>query len=217
MLDPSACNSNRPDSQRVIASQTPGAIIVEAVDLKDLVFFARDLDLASPNALEDIAQFAQRMMTNVGAADLVKRVSSLTRGTARKEPSDVERVALAFVGAPSHRLVADLLVEIGKDGGVRTHRPAVLRTCIKALQLCDGSDEVSFYDTAIQMREQNRLIGRPMPKRAVGSTLLLKGLEADVAVVLNASVLDARNLYVAITRGSRALTICSPTSILNPR
>jgi hypothetical protein len=59
------------------------------------------------------------------------------------------------------------------------------------------------------MREQNRLLGRPLPRRAVGSTLLLKGLEADVAVVLNAHRLNSRNLYVAITRCSRMITVCS--------
>jgi DNA helicase IV len=66
------------------------------------------------------------------------------------------------------------------------------------------------------MREQNRLLGRPLPRRAVGSTLLLKGLEAEAVVVLNAAELDARNLYVAMTRGSKALIICSSTPILNP-
>ena len=66
------------------------------------------------------------------------------------------------------------------------------------------------------MREQNRLIGRPLPKRAVGSTLLLKGLEGDVAVVLNAAALNSRNLYVAITRGSKGLIICSSKPVLNP-
>ena len=60
------------------------------------------------------------------------------------------------------------------------------------------------------------MIGRPLPKRAVGSTLLLKGLEADIAVVLNADELDARNLYVAITRGSAKLVVCSKSSTLNP-
>jgi DNA helicase-2/ATP-dependent DNA helicase PcrA len=65
------------------------------------------------------------------------------------------------------------------------------------------------------MREQNRLIGRPLPKRAVGSTLLLKGLEAEVAVVLDAGTLDARNLYVAITRGSKKLIVCSESPVLN--
>ena len=189
---------------------------MEAVDLKDLVSFARHLNLAGPDALERVANFAQSVMTNVGAADLVRRVQSLTRGTARNPPSDVESVALAFVREPSHRGAVDLLVEINKEGGVRTHRPAVLRVCIKALQTCEGTDGMTFHDAAIRMREQNRLIGRPLPKRAVGSTLLMKGLEADVVVVLDAGKLDARNLYVAMTRGSKALTICSSTPILNP-
>src|SRR5260370_210900 len=83
----------------------------------------------------------------------------------------------------------DVLGEIGKQGGVRTHRPAVLRACVRALQLCNGTEGRSMYDAAIRMREQNRLVGRPLPRRAVGSTLLLKGLEGDIAVVLNAVAL----------------------------
>jgi hypothetical protein len=208
--------STSPDSQRQFASQTPGAITVEAVDLRDLVAFARRLDLASGDALGLVAGFAQKVMTNVGADDLVRRVQSLSRGTARNAPSDVEIAALSFVQNPSHRLAAELLVEIGKEGGVRTYRPAVLRACIQALQLCDGPDGLTFDESAIRMREQNRFVGRPLPRRAVGSTLLLKGLEADVVVVLNAHKLNARNLYVAMTRGSKIVTICSPTPILRP-
>jgi DNA helicase-2/ATP-dependent DNA helicase PcrA len=209
-------DSTNPESQRQFASQTPGAITVEAVDLKDLVTFARTFDLTAPDALEQLAQFAQRVMSNVGAADLVRRVQSLMRGTARNPPSDVEKSALAFVQTPSHRAAVDVLVEIGKEGGVRTHRPAVLRACIKALQLCDSAPGVSLHDAAIRIREQNRLLGRPLPRRAVGSTLLLKGLEAEVAVILNADDVDGRNLYVAMTRGSHALTVCSRTPVLSP-
>ena len=209
-------DSTNPVSQRRFASQTPGAVTVEAVDLRDLVAFARSFDLNTPEALEHLANFAQSVMRNVGAANLVRRVQSLARGTARNPPTDVEATALLFVRAPSYRTAIDVLVEIGKEGGVSTHRPAVLRACIKALQLCHGTDGLSFYDAAIRMREQNRLVGRPLPKRAVGSTLLLKGLEAEMAVILDASALDARNLYVAMTRGSKALMLCSPSAVLNP-
>jgi DNA helicase-2/ATP-dependent DNA helicase PcrA len=210
-------DSTKPDSQRQFASQTPGAVTVEAVDLRDLIAFAQTFDLAAPDALERLAEFAQGMMTNVGAADLLRRVQSLIRGTARNPPTDAEMAALGFVRSPSYRAAIDLLVEIGREGGVRTHRPAVMRACIKALQLCCGTDRLSFHDAAIRTREQYRLVGRPLPKRAVGSTLLLKGLEAEVAVVLDAGALDARNLYVAITRGSHALTICSRSPVLHPR
>ena len=210
-------DSKNPESQRQFASQTPGAVTVEAVDLKDLVSFARDFDLSEPeSALQDLAQFAQRVMTNVGAADLVTRVRALTRGTARREPSDAERSAAAFVQAPSFGAAVALLVELNRQTGVHTHRPAVLRACIKSLQLCHGAGGPSFYDATIRMREQHRLVGRALPRRGVGSTLLLKGLEADLAIILDARNLDARNLYVALTRGSKALTICSPTPILNP-
>ena len=210
-------DSTKPQRQRQFASQTPGAITVEAVDLRDLVAFAGAFDLTALDAFEHLAGFAQSVMRNVGAADLVRRVQSLVRGTARKPPTDVEAVALSFVRTPSHRAAVDVLVEINKEGGVSAHRPAVLRACIKALQLCDGPEGLSFHEAAIRMREQNRLMGRPLPRRAVGSTLLLKGLESEVAVILNADALDARNLYVAMTRGSKALTVCARNPVLNPR
>lgn len=209
-------DSTNPDGQRQVASQTPGATTVEAVDLRDLVAFARTFDINAPDALERLANFAQSVMRNVGAADMVRRVQSLMCGTARNPPTDAEAVALSFARTPSHRAAVDVLVEIGKQAGVSAHRPAVLRACIKALQLCGGTDRLSFHDAAIRMREQNRLMGRPLPKRAVGSTLLLKGLEAEVAVILNAGALDARNLYVAMTRGSKALIVCAPSPVLNP-
>jgi hypothetical protein len=93
---------------------------------------------------------------------------------------------LRFTLAPSYAGAVDVMVEIGKEGGVRAHRPAVLRACTKALQLCHGTDGLAFADAAIRMREQDRLVGRPLPGRAVGSTLLLKGLEAEVETILAA-------------------------------
>lgn len=66
----------------------------------------------------------------------------------------------------------------------------------------------------MRVREENRLLGRRLPKRAVGSTLLLKGLEAEVAVVLNTEGMSPQHLYVAMTRGSMKLVVCSPNPIL---
>ena len=210
-------DSKSPDSQRQFASQTPGAVTVEAVDLKDLVTFAKRFKFGAPDAFRQLAQFAQSVMTSIGVDDLVQRIEALDRGRARKPATDLEKASLRFTLAPSYPGAVDVLMEIGKQGGVRAHRPAVLRACIKALQLCHGTYGLTFADAAIRMREQNRLVGRPLPGRAVGSTLLLKGLEAEVAVVLSADSLDRRNLYVAITRGSKRLTICSKSPVLKAR
>lgn len=208
--------SRYPQRQRHVASQTPGAVTVESVDLRDLVEFARGVNFTSPDALFRVASFAETMMTNFSATDLCARVSLLEHQRGRREVSDVEEAALVFKDRPIPQTAVDLLVEIGRQTGVRTHRPAVLRACIRALQSCDGIEGNTFYDAALRAREQNRLVGRPLPRRAVGSTLLLKGLEADVSVILNVTSLNARNLYVAMTRGSKRLVICSSSPVIHP-
>jgi DNA helicase-2/ATP-dependent DNA helicase PcrA len=208
-------DSMSPESQRQIARQTPGAVTIEAVDLKDLLAFATAFDVEASDALERLSRFAESVMRNVDAAGFVTSVRSLSLGD-RSPTNSAEAAALAFLRAPSHRAAVDVLVESGRQDGVTAHRPVLLRACIKALQVCAGSAGLTFQAAAIRIREQNRLLGRPLPRRAVGSTLLLKGLEADVAVVLNAGTLDSRNLYVAMTRGARALTVCAPSPMLNP-
>jgi DNA helicase-2/ATP-dependent DNA helicase PcrA len=82
-------DSTKPIVQKQFASQTPGAVAVENVDLTDLVAFTRDLNLSSPTLLSHVVEFAAKVMTGVGAADLLARVSSLQRRTARREASDV--------------------------------------------------------------------------------------------------------------------------------
>ena len=208
-------DSTNPASQRRFASQTPGAVTVEAVDLRDLVSFAAGLDISADDALQKITTFAEELMTNVGATDLMNRVSIITRGTARKKPTAAEAAALSFIANRTHRCVFDLLIEINKEAGVRSYRPAVFHASLRALEMCHVGG-MSFHEAAIRMREQNRLVGRPLPRRAVGSTLLLKGLEADVAVILNADNLNGRNLYVAMTRGSKRLLVCARSPLLNP-
>jgi hypothetical protein len=71
-------------------------VTVENFDLGDLVDFARDLNLTAPDALDRVVHFAGSVMINIGAPDVLQRVNSLRRGTARKEPTEVERVALSF-------------------------------------------------------------------------------------------------------------------------
>jgi hypothetical protein len=128
----------------------------------------------------------------------------------------LEETAVRFEASRSFADVANLLAVINRPGGVRCYRPAVLAAAQRALQLAASPGGPSFREAAVVIREQSRLVGRPLAKRSVGSTLLLKGLEADISVVLNAGYLNARNLYVAMTRGPRRVLVCSPSPVLNP-
>ncbi|WP_037424950.1 UvrD-helicase domain-containing protein [Sinorhizobium sp. CCBAU 05631] len=208
------------DLQRQIARQTPGAVTVENVDLTDVIDFAASINLDPPGDLETVLEFASEVMTNVDRTDLIRRVAVLERGAGRKEATAAEVAASDYRKTGSAEDLVKLFMTLEGNPGARTFRPEILRTCIQALRACTPGTPGSFLDAALRIREQSRIIGRRVPPRAVGSPLLLKGLEADVAVILNAAEFDRmpirnmKNLYVAITRGSRKLVVCSASPLI---
>ncbi len=197
-----------------LAMQTPGATSVEAVDLKDLVSFARQFDLASPDALRLLVGFATSLITGVGAANLLARVETIRGGRARTPPTPAEAAAVAFITDPSHAASIDLLQSLEDQYGARVYRPELLHCCVSALRA--AGKEGGFLGAALRARERNRHLGRPLGRRAVGSTLLLKGLEAEVAVILEPERMTAQHLYVALTRGASRVVVCSSTPLLTP-
>lgn len=207
-------DSRNANGRNQLTMQTPGATSVEAVELRDLVNFARQFDLASPNALRQIVEFATSLMTGVGAANFLTRVETIRGGRARTPATPAEAAAVAFIVAPSHATSIDLLQSLADQRGARVYRPEVLHCCIAALRAAGGN--VGFMAAAVQARERNRQQGRPLGRRAVGSTLLLKGLEADVVVILQPELMTTQHLYVALTRGARRVVVCSSAPLLAP-
>ncbi|MGK5015012.1 UvrD-helicase domain-containing protein [Janthinobacterium sp. HLS12-2] len=190
------------------------AHMVEALDMKDFVEFSARFDALAEDALEKTIAFAASLMSGLSPQDLVKRTRSLESGRARTQPTHLEALALQFCIKPSFGAAAELLEKFGKSSEIYIYRPDVARLCIKALRAANAG--LTFQAAAIRERERFRHIGRMMPNRAVGSTLLLKGLESDIAVILEPERMNARHLYVAMTRGSKKLVICSRQPVLIP-
>lgn len=209
-------DSTSPQGQRFIASVTPGATAVEAVDLRDLTTFGQTFNPTATDALSKLLDFSSEMMTNLGIAELRRRIETLAAGREKKSATHAEAAVLAFIAEPSIGTALNVLTSFEEKEGGRVFRPEVLAVCKAAMESAKQG-EISFYEAVVAARERNRHRGRPVTRRAVGSTLLLKGLEADVAVVLNPAVMNARNLYVAITRGAKKLVICSQSQIIRPR
>lgn len=206
------------DLQRQFAKQTPGAVTVEAVDLTDVTDFARNVDLVAPGNLEAALDFAFAVMTGVDREGIAERATRIAAGQHRTSPEAHELAAIRYREVGDAASLISLFEALEGAQGARTFRPEILRSCIKALR--SSGPDVSFLEAAKRIREQQRVLGRLLPKKAVGSPLLLKGLEGDVAVILDASEFDRdaaknrKNLYVAMTRGSRKLVICSPTYLV---
>lgn len=205
--------SMNPAGQRQIACVTPGSIAVEAVDLKDFTAFGRTFKPEAAKATENLVSFAADLMTHLSLSALLGRLRVLQCGTAKSPPSVIESAALAFARAPGFKAAALALKAFADAPNVRVYRPEVFRMCVAAMEAAHGG-KTTFSDAVVRERERNRHIGRSVAKRAVGSTLLLKGLEADVAVVLYPEQMDGRNLYVALTRGARRVVVCSTSPIL---
>lgn len=208
-------DSTNPQGQRLVASQTPGATTVEAIDLKDLTAFGRSFDPAAAGAINVLVTFAAEMMTNLGAGELLRRVETLAKGTAKKEATTAEAAALGFRTSPSFATAVAAVEAFTDAQDVRVYRPEALQVCLIAMRAA-ASGTSSFYEAVVRARERNRHLGRPTSRRAIGSTLLLKGLEADVVVVLNPGVMNAKHLYVALTRGAMRVVVCSQSPVLVP-
>jgi len=101
------------------------------------------------------------------------------------------------------------------DSRVLVARRELWREMRRSLRECHRAGGSSIADTAWHVRNRSRLIGRRVERRCLSTTLLVKGLQFDHVAILNAVELaDAENLYVALTRGSRSLTLLSASSIL---
>jgi hypothetical protein len=208
-------DARNPQGRHKLTSQTPGASTVEAVDLGDLVRFSQTFNLAAQDSFEQLVTFAASQMTGVGAANLLTRVQTLRNGRARNAPTIVEASAVAFSNGPSFLGALSFLQTLAEQPETYVYRPEMFRCCLTAMRVA-VDNACTFHTASLQARERNRHFSRPLSRRSVGSTLLLKGLEADVAVILHPELMTAENLYVALTRGAKRVVVCSESPLLRP-
>ncbi|MRD49645.1 UvrD-helicase domain-containing protein [Caenimonas koreensis] len=203
-------------SQHRIARQTHGAHTAEASELDDLLNFAMQFEVGSAMALDALLALAASAVANANISHLKARLKSLKAKRAIKEANETEELVLQFDGSPTTQHAATLLEAIARQPKARVFRREIYFGVIAALRRC-SERKCSVAEAIQQVRDGYRHAGRKVSGRVVGSTLLLKGLEADTAVVLYPEEMDAKNLYVAMTRGARRLVICSGASILIPK
>lgn len=211
-------------SRHDLARHFPGALIIEPVDMTSLLKFAASFDASimrsppdSPEAFACLLEFAADVMTGVPKNTLNGRLRSIGSGKNKKPPDAHELIAMQFCQTPSYSLAADLLFALHAQSGARLFRPQVFRSCRTALMMVAEGKESTLVMAAAICRERNRHGTMGMPRVAIGSTLLLKGLEADNVFVQDADGISAEDLYVALTRGSKQVIVRSKSTLLTTR
>ena len=172
----------------------------------------------SQDKLLCVLSFAAQCMTAVRevlAAPTARGEHTVVKANT-KHPEVVE-AANNYMTAPTSLNVSQLLNTIKRVQGVDVVRGDLFNRMMGALRKHSLSPELTLTKAAEKYHTEFRHEGRPLSrKRLIGTTLLVKGLEFDHAIVLDASSLSRKELYVALTRGAKSLTIISSSSILSP-
>jgi len=209
------CDSEIVASRATISRRVPGSSVVEQVDLPDLVEFSRGFDIVGEDAIDRFVNFAGELMTQVNAAQLCRRVRTILGNRSRSDETAAEVAAVGFFRSRTWAEAFHLLDTLSRQHRTQIYRPEMYRFLRRAMTLAAAGAH-TLHEAVLAEREKYRHVGRPLAKKSVGSTLLVKGLEADLSVILWPEKMSAQHLYVAMTRGARQLVICSETPLLRP-
>lgn len=208
---------NLPQIARSWAKRVPLLSVVESAEGRDLLLLASKLDVgSSSDKAKALTRFAGGAATGMGPArKFVARLGATQRRVHRREqPFRAALRELAEVGTP--RAALDALTSLRAVSGVRVFRRELWDELERALRMVLSGEADSVVDAVEAMRNRARHKGRHINRRAVGSTLLVKGLEFDHVLVIDADGLSKEGLYVAMTRARRTLTVMSRSRVIRP-
>jgi len=202
-----------------LASKTKCTSIEPVVVCKSLAKFIAGLSSASGNSrLRLVLDFAQNIMTGVKKTPFERRVHKLSAGwLAGKARTDAEQAALDILASDDLKAVLSLLEALRRKVNAPPYRRELLSATCNALKLVVAAEQENLESAVWHVQNKVRHAGRRSSKRSVGSTLLVKGLQFDHAVITAPGKLSKNDLYVALTRASRTITIVSGGAVLKPK
>jgi len=109
------------------------------------------------------------------------------------------------------------LQTLARTPGAVKARHELFQEMLRSLKEHETGQHTCLEEAAIRARDRTRRSGRAPGHYVISRTLLVKGLEFDHVLILDANALDRKNLYVALTRGSRSLTVLGTSPVLDPQ
>jgi superfamily I DNA/RNA helicase len=213
-----------PQQCHQLAAQTRGKYrSPEPVECEELFSTARAFDCAS-GGLERARitfSFACDNLTNItpvigGVVERLLRGGRMRSGYPYKNLHALEAFQ-KIIDESSSRSILEALLACQNVSRAAKIRAELFENMIETLQESQTSKSPSLEEAAIVVRNRARRKGRWLGRFTVSRTLLMKGLQFDHGIVLDADALDSKNLYVALTRASRTLHVVADTAVLSPK
>lgn len=193
---------------------------IEPASCKTMFAFAKRFDGAADGTLlPAIMDLLQACMTDVGAAALSKAVHARMSGGRRGAAEFGHLIDLAVAVQQTNDVGKCLELVEGFRARPSTHvfRSELLSSIRLGLQLVLSKQFATLAEALTHVQNRRRHMGRHIPRRSVGSTLLVKGLEFEHAVIVHSENMGRRDWYVALTRATHTVTILAPKKLLSLR
>ncbi|CAN7168323.1 AAA family ATPase [Variovorax paradoxus] len=184
---------------------------IEEVEGKELFSFIMKLNAAqtSKQKLCLVIDFAKKCCNAVDGilSAATKRGEEAKVTKATKYPGLIG-LANAYLADPSSANLSHFMGTIQSNPDTSTYRRDMLNRFMKILRTHEENCQLSLLESAHLYQRDFRHSGRPIRhNKLIGTTLLVKGLEYDHAIVLEAESMSPKELYVALTRGAKSVTI----------
>ena len=192
--------------------------VMEALDEKVTLTFAEIVDTGDGTKVAHaMVEFA--IACSVGIPDHIssakrKRLLEGTSFVTRNEDLKPAYEAILRVrDDPKPAAVRTAFDLLGKLPEVSIHCREAWNEASRSLAAA-AVNECSVVEALQLARNHTRAAGRRAAGRVVSRPLLVKGLEYDHVIILTPATYGAPELYVALTRGSKSVTVISDSSTL---
>lgn len=188
---------------------------IEAVDCKLLYGLAAALDGTNgQNKLNALLRYIPKFISGTEPTPFRQAIESHQSGKRAGRAKFGELIDIAL-SISTNGLLSDCLALIdgfASRSGARVYRRELMSASRKALTIAHTEPGTTVSEAAWRVQNTRRHAGRIIPARGVGSTLLIKGLEFEHAIVVHSNSMNFRDWYVALTRASKSITVLSPSN-----
>lgn len=193
---------------------------IEEVEGKALLRFASKLDKARTHTARLVSAVAFLKQSCTGIDKVLPAPTKLGRHarlTSRTRDPKVAEAANAYLVNGQVGDLRNFLQAAVATSEAVPHRRDLFNRTITMLNLFEQKKFSSLVEACLSYQRSFRHAGRPIRhSKLIGTTLLVKGLEYDHAIVLEPENFDCHELYVALTRGTKSLTIVTAKDCIGP-
>lgn len=194
--------------------------VMEAMDEKVTMELAQKIDgrqggVVASAVLDFALKSSVKLAGHVPVANRKKLAAGESFTTKKPERKTAYAALLQMRSDPTVVSVYAALRCLGELPGVTVHCREAWDEMTRSLEVA-MTDGCTVVEALHRTRQSARARGRRPRSRVVSRPLLVKGLEYDHVIILDPSKYTAQELYVALTRGSKSVTVLSDSPVLAP-